>query len=142
MSVYKDKKEWNKWNEMVKASKDADDRFYAMPDDDAILQADKKIQSLLSKNYTLQQENTKLREELDLFKRRLINSTERREDISKVNKELVESVKKLLNAVESVAAIDLIKDDNYTEDLKREKRLKILEKVVGFLPIEKFEVKG
>jgi len=56
---YKNIKEWLKWSEMVKDSKDAADRFYAMSDDDAILQADKKIQSL-------EQENAELKEAFDL----------------------------------------------------------------------------
>lgn len=64
MSEYKNKKEWEKWSEMVKDSKDADDRFYNMPDDDAILQADKKIKSLYSKNYNLEQENAELEKKL------------------------------------------------------------------------------
>lgn len=49
MSVYRDKKEWNKWNEMVLASEHAKEDFNDFADDRAVIQADKKIQSLLSK---------------------------------------------------------------------------------------------
>ena len=56
MSVYRDKKEWNKWNEMVLASEHAKEDFNDFADDRAVIQADKKIQSLLSKNYTLERQ--------------------------------------------------------------------------------------
>lgn len=56
MSVYKDKREWNVWNDMVAESKKMDDDFRDMPWDNAVLRADKKIQSLRSKNYCLSEQ--------------------------------------------------------------------------------------
>ena len=67
MSVYRDKKEWNKWNEMVLASEHAKEDFNDFADDRAVIQADKKIQSLLSKNYTLERQLAEAREELKLM---------------------------------------------------------------------------
>ena len=62
MSVYRDKKEWNKWNEMVLASEHAKEDFNDFADDRAIIRADKKIQSLLSKNYALERQLAEARE--------------------------------------------------------------------------------
>lgn len=56
MSVFRDKKEWNKWNEMVLDSEHALEDFRGFSDDRAIVQADKKIQSLLSKNKELERQ--------------------------------------------------------------------------------------
>ena len=49
MSVYRDKREWNRWNEMVLISTHAVEDFNDFADDRAVIQADKKIQSLVSK---------------------------------------------------------------------------------------------
>ena len=54
MSNYRDKKEWNKWNEMVLASEHSIEDFHDFADDIAIVRADKKIQSLRSKNLVQQ----------------------------------------------------------------------------------------
>jgi len=62
MSVYKNKKEWNKWNEMVSASLNAIEDFRDFSDDIAIVRADKKIQSLITKNYNLERQIAEARE--------------------------------------------------------------------------------
>lgn len=64
MSVYKDKKEWRKWNEMVLNSLNAIEDFRDFADDVAIVRADKKIQSLRSKKYNLERQLEEAREAL------------------------------------------------------------------------------
>ena len=56
MSVYKAKKEWRKWNEMVSNSLNAIEDFRDFADDVAIVRADKKIQSLRSKKFNLERQ--------------------------------------------------------------------------------------
>ena len=68
MSVYKDKKEWRKWNEMVLNSLNAIEDFRDFADDRAIVRADKKIQSLRSKKYNLERQLEEAREESKLKK--------------------------------------------------------------------------
>ena len=63
MSVYKAKKEWRKWNEMVSNSLNAIEDFRDFADDRAIVRADKKIQSLRSKKYNLERQLEEAREE-------------------------------------------------------------------------------
>jgi len=62
MSVYKDKKEWRKWNEMVLNSLNAIEDFRDFADDVAIVRADKKIQSLRSKKFNLERQLAEARE--------------------------------------------------------------------------------
>lgn len=51
---------WDRWDEMVKASKDAEEDFNDFMDDNAIIQADRKIKSLQSKLKASQDEVEKL----------------------------------------------------------------------------------
>jgi hypothetical protein len=99
MSVYRDKKEWNKWNEMVLASEHAKEDFNDFADDRAIIRADKKIQSLLSKNYVLERQLEEAREE---------------------NEKLVKIIEGLL--LGSRGARDLLNQSfmNYNEQLKEQ----------------------
>ena len=77
MSVYENKKEWNKWNEMVSASLNAIEDFRDFSDDIAIVRADKKIQSLITKKYNLERKLEEAREAYE-FNLDLLSEKERK----------------------------------------------------------------
>ena len=68
MRTDRGQKIWDRWDVMVKASKDAEEDFNDFMDDNAIIQADRKIKSLRSKLKASQDECEELKKMQDHLK--------------------------------------------------------------------------
>ena len=68
MSVYKDRKEWNKWNKLADDSARLIEELGDFDDDTAIVRADREIKVLLSKNQDLERQLEEAREDVKSYK--------------------------------------------------------------------------